>query len=373
MSPFTIGVEEEYQIVHAKDRGLRSRARSILSDTHRELGEDGVSHELFLSQIECGTPICSSLREVRQAVTRMRASLIRAANRHGLRIASAGTHPFSRWERQAVTPKGRYLGITDEFQQVAREEVIYGCHVHVGIEDPEVAIQVINRVRPWLPTLLSLTASSPFWQGEDTGYDSYRTIIFGRMPMVDVPHYFASRAEYDDLIRVLVATDSIAEPSRVYWDVRPSAHYPTVEFRICDAATTIDATVMTAALCRSLARTAHAEVMRGVPELPLRSELLKAAKWRAARFGMQMDLIDLEMRHSVPAIELVRKLLGKLHADLAEHNEWDEVAELVHDQLERGNGAARQRAAFQRSGKLEDVVDQVVEETARGTASGIEV
>ncbi len=368
MSPFTVGVEEEYQIVHAADRGLRSRAKGLLREAHEELGEDGVSHELFLSQIECGTPICSSLREVREAVTRMRSSLIRAAERQELKIASAGTHPFSRWERQEFTPKERYLGIADEFQQVAREEVIFGCHVHVGIEDPDVAIHVINRVRPWLPALLALTASSPFWQGQDTGYDSYRTIIFGRMPMVDVPHHFASRAEYDDLIRVLVATDSISEPSRVYWDVRPSAHYPTIEFRISDASPTIDEAVMTAALCRALARTAHAEVLRGEPEVPLRTELLKGAKWRAARFGLEMDLIDLEGRHSIPAVDLVRKLLVRVHADLSEQNEWDEVAELVHDQLERGNGAMRQRNAFARSGKLEDVVDLVIEETARGTS-----
>src|SRR5262249_43496779 len=150
--------------------------------------------------------------------------------------------------------------------------------------------------------------NSPFWLGEDTGYSSYRTMIFGRIPLVDVPHRFANRAEFDALIADLIATDSIAEGSRVYWDVRPSSHFPTIEFRVADVCPTIDEAVMVAALCRSLARTCHARLVRGDPETPIRPELLRAAKWRAARFGLAMDLVDLEARHSVPAIEHIRQL-----------------------------------------------------------------
>jgi carboxylate-amine ligase len=372
VEPFTIGVEEEYQIINPADRGLRSRARGIIRRAQKELGEE-ISHELFLSQIECGTPVCRGLREVREALTRLRTTLIRAAEKNGSWIAAAGVHPFSRWREQRVTPKSRYMNLAEELQQVAREIVIFGCHVHVGISDREAAIQVMNRVRPWLSVLLALTTNSPFWMGENTGYASYRTIVFGQMPMVDTPRAFASRAEFDALVEALVASDSISDGSKLYWDIRPSAFFETIEFRVCDVCTTIDEAVIVAALCRSLARTAHGEFQRDEPCEDIPTELLRAAKWRAARFGLDMDLIDVQARHSVPAIEMVRKLLTYLRPDLERHGEWDEVAPLVHELLERGNGAQRQRSTFERTGKLEDVVDQIVEETARGTLAPVAV
>ena len=214
-----------------------------------------MTNELYLSQIpRSARPVCRTLADVRAHLVRLRRAVIAAAGRDGSRIAAAGTHPFSHWEAQALTPKPRYFGIADDFQQLAREQIIFGCHVHVGIADRDAATAVMNRARPWLPTLLALSGNSPFWLGLDTGFSSYRTELFGRFPMTGIPHEFASRAEFDDLVASLVAAGVIDDGSKIYWDVRPSSHVETIEFRVADVCTTIDEAVMIAGLCRALAR-----------------------------------------------------------------------------------------------------------------------
>jgi YbdK family carboxylate-amine ligase len=226
----TIGVEEEYQILNPATRELRPRAARILPDARTAVG-DQVTNELYLSQIEIGTPVCTTLADVRAELTRLRRELIAAAARNGSRIAAAGTHPFSRWEDQPLTPKPRYRGLEADYQQLIREQVIFGCHVHVGIADPEAAVQVMNRARPWVAPLIALAANSPFWLGVDTGYASYRTELFGCFPTAGTPHPFASRAEFDALVVALAATGVIEDGSKIYWDIRPSSHLPTLEFR----------------------------------------------------------------------------------------------------------------------------------------------
>ena len=231
--PFTIGVEEEYQIVHPATRELRSRAQLILPEANAVLGDE-VTPELYQSQIEIATPICHTLADVRAALVRLRGEVIAAAEKYGNRIAAAGTHPFSHWEDQQLTTKARYRGIAAEYQQLASEHLIFGCHVHVGISDREAAIQVMNRARVWLAPLLALAANSPFWLGVDTGYASFRTAIWRRWPMAGTPQIFASRADYDALIDTLVQTGSVSDATKIYWDVRPSAHFETLEFRVTD-------------------------------------------------------------------------------------------------------------------------------------------
>lgn len=364
---FTIGVEEEYQIIHPETRELRQRAGRILPEAQRRVGDE-VSNELFLSQIEIGTPICHTLADVRAELVRLRRAVVAAAGRDGSRIAAAGTHPFSHWGDQALTPKPRYFGIAEDFQQLAREQIIFGCHVHVGIADRDAGIGVMNRVRPWLPPLLALSANSPFWMGLDTGFASYRTELFARFPMTGTPYEFASRAEYDELIGVLADVGALDDASKIYWDVRPSSHVETIEFRVADVCLTIDEAVMIAGLCRALARTCHAQHARGEPVPPTRPELLRAAKFRASRYGLEANLIDVLARRSVPAAEMVETLLAFVRPALVEAGEWDEVAALVRQTVARGNGAMRQRAAYGRSGRMEDVVDLIVEETGRGLA-----
>jgi carboxylate-amine ligase len=363
---FTIGVEEEYQIIHPETRALRQHAREIMPEASASVGDE-VTNELYLSQIEIGTPVCRTLADVRDHLVRLRRAVIAAAASDGSRIAAAGTHPFSHWDAQSLTPKPRYFGLAENFRQLAREQIIFGCHVHVGIRDREAAISVMNRSRPWLPTLLALSGNSPFWLGIDTGFSSYRSELFARFPMTGIPYEFASRAEYDDLIAALAATGVIDDGSNIYWDVRPSSHVETVEFRVADVCATIDEAVMIAGLCRALARTCYAEFERGVAMPRIRPELLRAAKFRASRNGVRGELIDIFGRRSEPASRAVQALLEFLRPALESAGEWDEIATLVFDTLARGNGADRQRAAYARAGRFEDVVDLILEETSRGT------
>lgn len=362
---FTLGVEEEYQIVDVKTRELRPRSLHILPGAQAAAGEQ-VTPEMYLSQIEIGTPICQSLAEVRAELTRLRREVNTAAEREGCRIAAAGTHPFSHWEDQEVTPRRRYVGIVEEYEQLAREHLIFGCHVHVGIKDREAAVRVMNRARLWLSPLLALAANSPFWLGQDTGYASYRTEIWRRWPMAGTPQEFASRSEYDALIETLVATGSVGDATKIYWDVRPSARFETLEFRVTDVCLTVDEAVMIAGLVRAVARTCYGQTVRGERPEPVRPELLRAAKWRAARYGLDAELIDVEKGESVAAPDMVERMLVRLRGALEEDEAWEEVSGLVRATLRRGNGAARQRAVFARGGNFEEVVDLIVAETAGG-------
>jgi carboxylate-amine ligase len=308
--------------------------------------------------------VCATLAEVRDAVRRSRRALAGAAEREGLRLAAAGTHPFSHWRDQAVTDKPRYHNLAEDYRQVFREQVVFGCHVHVGIADPEAAIQTMNRVRPWLPALLALSGSSPFWLGADTGYASYRTEVWNRWPMAGMPQAFASRAEYDALVETLMATGSVREPTKLYWDVRPSSHFETLEFRVADAVMRVEEAVMVAGLVRALAFTGHEAAARGEPAPEPRPELLRAAKWRAARHGLDADLVDVLHGTARRAAELVEAFLAAVRPGLEAAGDLEEVTGLVRATVAGGTAAARQRRVFGRTGSLEAVVDLVVDETA---------
>jgi carboxylate-amine ligase len=364
---FSLGVEEEFQIIDPVSRTLRPRAASILANARDAHGEE-VTNELYLSQIETGTPVCATLADARRELVRLRRELAAAAAKSGSRIAAAGTHPFSRWEDQPLTPKPRYRGLRDEFQQLIREQVIFGCHVHVGVADPEDAVRIMNRARSWVAVLIALAANSPFWKGVDTGYASYRTEVFGRFPTAGTPHPFASRAEFDGLIADLVATNLIEDGSKIYWDIRPSSHVPTLEFRAADVCATVDEAVMVAGLANGLARACLDADRRGDPADHARPELLQAAKWQAARYGLDGDLIDVGAARARPAAEVVESLLEFVRPALEEFGEWAGVAELTRRTLAEGNGATRQRRAYAKAKRFDDIVDLVVEETARDSA-----
>jgi carboxylate-amine ligase len=361
---FTLGVEEEFQIIKPESRALQSHAQAILPEAQAAVG-DQVTQELYLSMIEIGTPVCHSLTDVRNELRRLRSEVITAAANDGCQIAAAGTHPFSHWNKQRLTPKDRYMDMATDYQQLIREQLIFGCHVHVGIPNRELAIQVMNRVRPWLASLLALASNSPFWLGVDTGYASYRTEIWGRWPMSGNPHVFADRAEYDRLTETLIAVGGISDASNIYWDVRPSMHYETLEFRVTDVCLTIDEAVMVAGLARGLARTCALEAERYVAIEHVRPEVLRAAKWQAARFGLTGDLVDLQEKRLVPARVLIEKLLAYIRPALEEYNEWETVARLVRTTMDQGTGAKRQRAVYEKTNSHESVVDFIVAETAK--------
>ncbi|MDZ8259208.1 carboxylate-amine ligase [Nostoc sp. ChiQUE01b] len=365
---FTIGVEEEYQIINPTTRELSSRVEHILPKAQKAIGSE-VQPEAQQSQIEIGTPICRTLADVRSELVRLRYEVIAAAAKDGKQIAAAGTHPFSHWDEQQITPKERYQDLMRDYQQLTRELVIFGCHVHVGISDRSTAIQVMNRTRVWLSPLLALAASSPFWLGTDTGYASYRTEIWGRWPISGVPLIFESLTDYEALVQVLVETKSVAEATKIYWDVRLSERFPTIEFRVTDVCQTVDEAVMVAGLVRALVRTCYEEVITDKPFHPVRHELIRAAHWRAARYGLDEDLIDVSAVKAVPAREMVESFLSFVRPSLEEYGEWDEVSSLVHRTMEFGNGATRQREIYKQTGRFSDVVDLIVQDTAKGIAS----
>ncbi|MBA3521490.1 MAG: carboxylate-amine ligase [Gemmatimonadales bacterium] len=361
--PYTIGVEEEYQIVDAESRELRPQGQELLPAA-RSTGGEEVQPELYLSQIEIATPVCRSLAEARSELVRLRRSVIDAAAQENSLILAAGTHPFSHWEDQQITPKERYRATTLRYQQLARELVICGCHVHVGVPDKVAGLEVMNRARLWLAPILALASNSPYWLGADTGYASFRTQLWNRFPISGPPGTFCSAEDYRALVDALVATDSIGDESRIYWDMRLPAHLDTVEFRVTDVCLTVDEAVMVAGLARALTRSCLEAAQRG-DECPMvRPELLRAAHWRAARYGIDRDLIHLGEMRALPAREMIGRLLEHLRPALEAADEWDEISGLVGQVLERGTGASRQREAFRRAGSLEDVVDFIAAETS---------
>ncbi|MGH2412237.1 MAG: carboxylate-amine ligase [Microcystaceae cyanobacterium] len=369
MSPqtedFTIGVEEEYQIIDPTTGELCSRVQQVLPLAREAVGNQ-VQPEAQLSQIEIGTPVCRTLCEVRTELVRLRREVIAAAALDGNQIAAAGTHPFSSWEQQQITPKQRYQELMQDYQQLTRELIIFGCHVHVGINNREAAIGVMNRARVWLSPLLALSASSPFWLGTDTGYVSYRTEIWSRWPISGPPLIFESQAQYEALVQTLIATGSVKEATKIYWDVRLSERFPTLEFRVMDVCMTVDEAVMIAGLVRGIVRSCYEQALSDKPLLAVRPELLRAAHWRAARYGLEAELIDVEQGQAIPAREMVEKLLRSVRPALEEEGDWTEISALVEQTIQRGSGAQRQREAYQRRGDLKDVLDLIVAQTALG-------
>lgn len=361
---FTIGVEEEFLLLDPATLNLRPSADRALAAARDRVGED-VQHEFRLSQLETVTPVCQSLTDLRRELVRLRREVATAAEEAGCRIGAVGTHPFSHWSDDRITPNDVYCAMEEEYQQLAREHVVCACHVHVGVSDPEEVIVAMNGVRLWLAPLLALSANSPFWLGADTGYASYRTEIARRSPLAGVPPAFDSRAHYDELVGILMTAAKLDSPGRIRWDVRPSARYPTLEFRVTDACLSVDETIMVAGLARAMTRACIERVKgRSGFHRPPR-ELLRVAMWNAARYGLDGDLVDVVTRRPVPAHEVIGALLDFVRPVLEDSSEWEEISVLVTETERRGTGAARQRQAFQKGQRLEDVVGLIVAETAR--------
>ena len=256
-----------------------------------------------------------------------------------------------------------------DYRQLTREQGIQGCHIHIGLQDREIGVQVMNRVRPWLAVLLALAANSPFWLSEETGYASYRTEIWTRWPMAGPPQAFDSLAQYHAVVQALIATKSVDDPTKIYWDVRLSERFNTIEFRVTDVCMTVDEAVMIAGLVRALVQTYAQEVIEQVQAPTVRQELLRTSQWRAARYGLEGELVDTLAEEAVPARELIERLLSFVRPALEKEGDWSVVSSQVEQVLRHGNGAMRQRQVYQRTGRMEDVVDFIVAETAQGIGS----
>ncbi|WP_166824862.1 carboxylate-amine ligase [Thalassoroseus pseudoceratinae] len=361
----SLGIEEEYQLVHPVTRELRPRAKRVMTESHPDRSDD-IQHELRLSQIETASQICDGLDDVRRELVRLRTETVVATEHADAHLVAAGTHPFSHWEEQPFTPQKRYGKLADDFQQLAREQVIFGCHVHVGSSDREMSVQILNRSREWLGSLLALSASSPFWLSEDTGYASFRTNIWIRWPLAGPPYSFSSHSEYRQVVQSLVDAEVIEDETKVYWDIRIPARLPTVEFRIADVCTTIDEAVMIAGLIQGLARTAVREVEADMPSRDARPEIVRTAHWHAARYGLSKTLVDVRSAKAIPAEKHIEQFLEELRPALEELGTWSEVSRLVHQTLANGNSAMRQRKVYEKTHRFEDVIDHLVEETRLG-------
>ena len=362
---FTIGVEEEFQIIDPQTLALSPDIERILPLAHEKVGE-AVQYELILSQIETATPICHTLAEVRAALTHLRSAVIAAARQAGKRIGAAGTHPFSLWHEQLITPKERYRELVQDFRRLIKEQVIFGCHVHVGLSGREIALDVMNRARPWLSPLLALSANSPFSEGADTRYASFRTGLWWTSPLAGPPPFFPSRQAHDAFIQTLVTTGSVVDSSRIYWDIRLPERYETIEFRVMDVCMTIDEALLLAGLIRGLVRTCYEASLRETPVPNVPAELLRVANWRAARYGLEGELIDVLAGRTMPAGELIEQFLMLLRPALEAAGDWEYISHQTRHILSHGNGATRQRAVFARTGSVTDVVQYILEETARG-------
>ena len=362
MDRLTVGVEEEFHVVDPATRALANDAAAIL-DGLEPIDGNIFESEIKQTMLETATTVCTTLEEIRNNLTLLRSTLCKSAEEVGRAVLASGTAPLGHWRDVQMTPDNRYGRILDLHQQVVAEQVVCGCHVHIGFEDRDLALQVLNHVRAWLAPLLALSASSPYWLDHDSGYASYRTTVWWRWPTAHVPSSFESLEDYDDLVATLVETGTVVDEGQIYWDVRLSRKQPTLEFRVADTCTSVDEAVLHAALCRALATVSRDAVLRDEPAPSIRPELLRAAKWRAARFGVSDLLLDPVKGDSVPAAVGVRRLLEHVRPALEDLGEYDEVKTLAQHTLRRGTSADRQRATFKKTGRLEDVVDAMIAET----------
>jgi glutamate---cysteine ligase / carboxylate-amine ligase len=354
----TAGVEEEFHIVDLGTRRLAAQADKLME----RLPDGSFSWELQRSVLEANSRPWADLTDLAEDIAALRRAAIAAAEPLGLGIVAAGTVPLADPQALQITPDPRYEHMQGEYRLLIREQLICGTHVHVDMDDRELALAVARRAAPWLPTLLALSASSPFWLGTDTGYASYRTLIWRRWPTAGPLAGFESAADYDQTVADLIRSGVITDPGMIYFDIRPSAHLPTLELRISDSCTRLEEVVLLAGLFRALVIWAAAAEHQGSPLVPVRPELLEAATWRAAQSGLQGDLVDPVTATPVPAHRLIEQLLAELRPALESVGDWELVTGLTKSVLARGCSAARQRAARARGG-LRNVVDTLAAET----------
>jgi YbdK family carboxylate-amine ligase len=362
----TFGVEEEFHLVDPDTLALTPSATVAAAALTGQAGEH-VHPEIVTTQLETSTGICTGLAELRAQLTGTRAEAAAAAARDGLVVFAASTHPFGTWREQRITGAPRYTAMVERWAGLAERQDICGCHVHVGVPDVGTAVAVMDRARPYLPVLLAMTGSSPFHDGADTGHESWRTVWWSHWPNAGPPEPMGSERRFREVLDGLVRSGVVADGRHLYWDVRPSARWPTVEFRLADVCTDLDAAVLHAGLVRALVRVLAARAQRGEPVPHVRPELLRAARWRAARDGLRGELFDPVRGEPVAARAAVGALVAELADDLRAHGEEDDVAALLDRLWSHGTSAARQRATWTATGDRRAVAAGVVRDGATGT------
>jgi carboxylate-amine ligase len=361
---FTIGIEEEYQIVDPVTRDLRSHVYVLLEEGKRILGEQ-VKPEMHQSMVEIGTGVCANIQEARADLFRLRKTMSDLAAKQGLKIVAASTHPFALWSEQKIFEHERYHKIVEDMQVLAQSLLIFGMHVHVCIEDRELAIHIMNAARYFLPHVLTLSTSSPFWCGRDTGLKSYRCELFKKFPRTDIPDYFGSYGEYENFVKLLVKTNCIDNAKRIWWDMRVHPVYPTLEYRICDLPTRPEDTLAIAALFQAITAKLYKLIRLNMGWRLYRRALIQENKWRAIRYGLDGRLIDFGKQIEVPARDLIRELIEFVDDVVDELGSRQEINH-IYDILERGTSTDQQLRIYRETGDLKSVVDFLMEETMRG-------
>jgi glutamate---cysteine ligase / carboxylate-amine ligase len=366
----TLGIEEEYQIIDPGTRELRSYITEILAGDHLVLGE--VKPELHQSMVEIGTRVCRTPAEARAELVRLRGMVMQLAGKSGLVIAAAGTHPFSSWLTQEITPLERYIGVREDLAELAQQLLIFGTHVHVGIEDRDFLIDAMNVSRYFVPHVLTLSTSSPFWMGRDTGLKSYRSIIFRNFPRTGIPPVLDSWTDYAMLVDTLVRTGCVPNASKIWWDVRPNHSYPTLEFRVCDVCTRIDEAVCVAAILQAIVAKLWKLRRDNMTFRLYPLALIEENKWRAVRYGLDGRMIDLGKEQELSARSLVRELIEWFIDDVLDDLGSRKEVEYAFRILDQGTSADRQLARFRETGDLKAVVDALIAETKEGVVDSLE-
>jgi len=373
---YTVGIEEEYLVVDRQSRDLIRRPPPEMWDRLGEVLGSKVTPELLKAQIEVGTKVCSNLAEARNDLAGMRRDLSSVVDEYGAAIIASSTHPFANWAQQETTEEPRYMRIAADYQQVARQLVVCGMHVHVGVEDPHLRIDLMNQVRYMLPHLLALSASSPFWDGAPTGLLAYRLVIFQNLPRTGMPEEFASWGEYERFVEILVGAGLIEDATKLWWDIRPSARYPTLEMRISDVCTRLDDAITVAALYQCLLGYLY-RLRRSNRRWRVYSPgIIEENVWRAQRYGADGDLVDFGRGELVPMADLIEELIEMTAPDAAEFDVRDEVA-AARDIVANGTSAHRQLATYEEAtaaGASErEALSAVVDELIVDSIHGIDV
>ena len=360
----TLGIEEEYQIIDPESRELKSYITEILSGDSMILDE--VKPELHQSMVEIGSRVCRTPQELRAELIRLRGMVMDLAGKNGLVIAAAGTHPFSCWTKQEITPLERYMGVRQDLQDLAQQLLIFGTHIHVGIEDQDFLIEAMNVSRYLLPHVLALSTSSPFWQARRTGLKSYRSIVFRNFPRTGIPPIMRSYADYEELLGSLVATKCVPNGSKIWWDARPHHAYPTLEFRVCDVCTRVEEAVCLASILQAIVAKIWKLRRDNLTFRLYPPALIDENKWRAVRFGLEGNMIDFGKEQEQPARELITEMLEWFVDDVVDELGSRREVEYAFEIMRHGTSADRQLATYDRTGDLRSVVDRLVSETAEG-------
>jgi carboxylate-amine ligase len=365
----TIGIEEEYQTVDPETRDLKSHISAEIIQKGRMLLEERVKPEMHQSVVEIGTGICRNIQEAKAEIRDIRQQIVKLARANGLRLAAGGTHPFAHWANQEIYPDDRYRIIVEDMKMVARANLIFGLHVHIGVEDRETAIQIMNGARYFLPHILALSTNSPFWMGMDSGLRSYRCKVFDKFPRTNIPDLFASWSEFEDYVDLLIRTKCIDNAKKIWWDIRPHPHFPTLEFRICDMPMRLDETIAIAALCQAVIAKLYKLHEQNLSFRHYSRSLIMENKWRAARYGLGGNLIDFGKQQEVPVRQLIAEIREFVADVVAELGSQEEIA-YIDRILEEGSGADRQLRVFQETNDLKQVVDYMINQTEQGLFLG---